>query len=81
VQFGQDEIGAYVLARILLWKAPDTAAKDLQELVSHASSFSLGALVDFHEDDEEKTFKWLHDLLETSAIDQQRTALKAGPTT
>ncbi|HEY1525094.1 MAG TPA: trypsin-like peptidase domain-containing protein [Candidatus Angelobacter sp.] len=111
VQFEQDAIAAYVLARMLLWKEPNAAAKDLEELVSHASSFSLGwdaakvflrlqrdssilqrlagssdaeqrelaveALVDLHEDDEEKTFKWLHDLLETGAIERQRTALKA----
>lgn len=111
VQFAYPLIAAYSLARILLWKQPEASTKDLQDLVTHAGSFSLGwdvakvfvqlqkdssvlqrlacsadaeqrelaveALVDLHEDDEDKSFTWIRDLLKSGAIEQQRTALKA----
>lgn len=42
VQFAYGQIGSYLLARSLAKKDAQTVVKELQDLVSHAGSFSLG---------------------------------------
>lgn len=77
VQFAYAQIGSYLLARSLARKDAQTVVKELQDMVSHAGSFSLGWDVAKVFLRLRKDYSMLKDLASSADAEQRELAVEA----